>query len=176
MAFKLNGKTLAVGTAFTANGINYPANWLSLTSLDEKKAIGITEEADPTVYDPKWYKTTGAEKSITDYNIKDGSGNDVKDANGDVIVAKGLKNTFIEEDKIQAKGLLEKTDWYVIRKAELGTAIPSAITTKRNAIKTACATREAEINACDTHAKLVTLYGQDSDGKPNMTQWPSEDK
>ena len=152
MAFKLDGNTLAVGRPFTANGVNYPRNWLSLSTLDEKKAIGITEVADPKVYNQKFYNFNGSEKDVTD-----------------------LKKKFIEEDKNQAKGRLALTDWYIIRKAELGTAIPSDITTKRNAIKTACTTREAEINACDTHAKLVTLYGNDSDGKPNMTQWPSED-
>jgi len=47
MAFKLEGKTLAVDVPFqTSDGTNYPANWLRLTTLDEKKAIGITEEAD----------------------------------------------------------------------------------------------------------------------------------
>ena len=46
MVFKLDGKTLPVGGPFTSNGINYPANWLRLTTLEEKKAIGITEEPD----------------------------------------------------------------------------------------------------------------------------------
>jgi len=47
MAFKLEGKTLPVDVPFqTSDGTNYPANWLRLTKLDEKKAIGITEEAD----------------------------------------------------------------------------------------------------------------------------------
>ena len=57
MAFKLDGNTLAVGRPFTANGVNYPRNWLSLSTLDEKKAIGITEVADPKVYNEKFYTT-----------------------------------------------------------------------------------------------------------------------
>jgi len=44
--FILNGSKLAQGTAFTVNGIQYPANWLNLTTLAEKLAIGITEVAD----------------------------------------------------------------------------------------------------------------------------------
>ena len=47
MAFKLDGKTLPVDVAFTSNGINYPANWLRLTTLEEKQAIGIVEEPEP---------------------------------------------------------------------------------------------------------------------------------
>ena len=46
MVFKLDGKTLPVDVPFTSNGIKYPANWLRLTTLEEKKAIGITEEPD----------------------------------------------------------------------------------------------------------------------------------
>tara|TARA_R100000329_G_scaffold103852_1_gene85283 strand:- start:1807 stop:1950 length:144 start_codon:yes stop_codon:yes gene_type:complete len=47
MVFKLEGKTLPVDVPFqTSDGTKYPANWLRLTTLDEKKAIGITEEAD----------------------------------------------------------------------------------------------------------------------------------
>ena len=46
MAFKLDGKRLPVDVPFTSNGVKYPANWLRLTTLEEKKAIGITEEKD----------------------------------------------------------------------------------------------------------------------------------
>ena len=55
MAFKLDGKTLPVDVAFkTSDGTQYPANWLRLTSLDEKKPIGITEVADDPTYDPRF--------------------------------------------------------------------------------------------------------------------------
>ena len=43
---KLDGKTLKYDRAFTHNGISYPANWLRLTTLTEKQAIGIVEVAD----------------------------------------------------------------------------------------------------------------------------------
>ena len=51
MAFLLNGNPLAVDVPFTVGDINYPANWLRLTTKAEKEAIGITEIADPDVYD-----------------------------------------------------------------------------------------------------------------------------
>ena len=53
--FLLNGTQLAQGTAFTADGIQYPANWLNLTTLAEKEAIGITEVADARRYDDRFY-------------------------------------------------------------------------------------------------------------------------
>jgi len=46
MAFKLDGKIIKVDVPFTSRGIKYPANWLRLTTLDEKKAIGIKEVPD----------------------------------------------------------------------------------------------------------------------------------
>ena len=46
-----------------------------------------------------------------------------------------------------------------MRKTEKSTAIPSAITTYRDAVRTACDTREKEIDACSDTAALVTLYG-----------------
>ena len=44
--FKLDGVTLKLDLPFKSRGYSYPANWLRLTTLEEKKAIGITEEAD----------------------------------------------------------------------------------------------------------------------------------
>ena len=42
--FILDGVTLTLDLPFTSRGIKYPATWLRLTTLEEKKAIGITEE------------------------------------------------------------------------------------------------------------------------------------
>ena len=48
MAFLLNGSPLPLDTPFRdAAGNSYPANWLRLTTLEEKQAIGITEVPDP---------------------------------------------------------------------------------------------------------------------------------
>ena len=76
---------------------------------------------------------------------------------GDVAV-KGLKTVLIENIKSQAAGELSKTDWYITRKADAGTAVPSAITTHRAAVRTKAAEMETAItNASDTPA-LETLY------------------
>ena len=73
-----------------------------------------------------------------------------------------------------AGGLLSKYDWYVVRKAEKSTAIPTAITTYRDSVRTACNTRETEIDACSDTAALVTLYSRKADETPNMTQYPED--
>ena len=76
---------------------------------------------------------------------------------GDVAV-EGLKTQLIRTIKQQAAGELQKTDWYIIRKADADTAVPSSITTHRAAVRTKTAEMETAItNASDTPA-LETLY------------------
>jgi len=43
------------GRAFTTGDIQYPSNWLRLASAEEKAAIGITEEVEPTRADDRFY-------------------------------------------------------------------------------------------------------------------------
>jgi len=177
MAFKLNGNPLAVDVPFTVGDVNYPANWLRLSTAQEKKDLGITEVADDPVYDSRFYNGDGTAKALDDVNAKDEDGNLLKDENGDQVVNLGVKSVLKAQEKVTAGSLLAKYDWYVIRKSEKSTAIPSAITTYRDGVRTACNTRETEIDNCKDTAALVTLYGStEKDGvvTPNMTQYPED--
>ena len=169
MAFKLNGSPLAVDVPFkTSDGTQYPANWLRLASADEKAALKITEVADDPVYDNRFYNGDGSAKALDDTK---------ETIDGVEYTTLGLKSVLKAQEKVTAGSLLAKYDWYVVRKAEKSTAIPTAITTYRDGVRTACDTREKEIDACSDTAALVTLYGAtyDKDGnfeKFNMTQYP----
>ena len=177
MAFKLDGNPLAVDVAFSHNDINYPANWLRLSTAEEKAALGITEVADAPTYDSRFYWGNGTAKTLTDTNEVDENGDPVLDENGDQVVTLGVKSVLKAQEKKAAGSLLARYDWYVVRKAEKGTAIPTAITTYRDGVRTACDTRETEIDACANTAALVTLYGQtEKDGvyTTNMTQYPED--
>ena len=174
MAFKLNGNPLAVDVAFSHNDIQYPANWLRLSTAEEKTAIGITEVADDPVYDSRFYLSNGTAKSLDDENATDKNGDLLKDENGDQVIILGVKSVLKAQEKVTAGTLLAPYDWYVVRKAEKGTAIPSAISTFRDGVRTACDTIEKEIDACSDTAALVTLYGFKEDGTPNMTQYPED--
>ena len=168
MAFKLNDKTLPVDVAFTHNDIQYPANWLRLSTAEEKKAIGITEVADDPVYDQRFFYNSGKDKPLADTT---------KTVDGKEIKTLGVKSQLKAQEKAYAANLLSKYDWYIVRKAEKDTAIPSVITTYRDAVRTACDTREKEIDACSDTAALVTLYGStEKDGvrTPNMTVYPED--
>jgi len=174
MAFKLDGKPLAVDVAFSHNNINYPANWLRLSTADEKTALGITEVADDPVYDSRFYWGDGTAKTLTDTNEVDENGDPVLDADGNQLVTLGVKSVLKAQEKATAGSLLARYDWYVVRKAEKSTAIPTAITTYRDGVRTACDTREKEIDACANTAALVSLYSFKEDGTANMTQYPDD--
>jgi hypothetical protein len=172
MAFKLNGNPLAVDVAFSHNDIQYPANWLRLSTAEEKASIGITEVADAPTYDSRFYWNDGTAKALDDENAKDSEGNLLKNLDGSQMVILGVKSVLKAQEKVIAGSLLAKYDWYVVRKAEKSTAIPSAISTFRDGVRTACDTREKEIDSCSDTAALVTLYSYKEDGTPNMTQYP----
>ena len=188
MAYQLDGKSLPLDVAFSHNDINYPANWLRLSTADEKKAIGISEVSDPTNYDGRFYNLDGSAKSLVDIDATyeeddpDGTyskGDLIKNPDGTQLVYYGVKSTLIETERGVVSSLLEKYDWYVTRKSEKGTAIPDSIVTFRDGVRTAYETRKTEINNCADTAALVTLYSAtyDSDGKfvkHNMTQYPSD--
>ena len=177
MAFLLDGKPLAVDVPFTHGDIHYPANWLRLSTAQEKKDLGITEVADAPTYDSRFYWGDGTAKTLTDTNEVDENGDPVLDENGDQVVTLGVKSVLKAQEKVTAGTLLARYDWYVVRKAETSKAIPAAIKTYRTAVRTACTTRETEIDNCKDTAALVTLYGStEKDGvyTPNMTQYPED--
>ena len=177
MAFLLNGKPLAVDVPFTVGDINYPANWLRLSSAQEKKDLGITEVADAPTYDSRFYWGNGTAKALDDVNEVDENNDPILDENGNQLVTLGVKSVLKAQEKANAGSLLAKYDWYVVRKAETSKAIPTAIKTYRTAVRTACLTRETEIDNCADTAALVTLYGStEKDGvvTPNMTQYPDD--
>mgnify|MGYP003125944577 FL=1 len=167
MAFKLNGKPLAVDVPFTSGDINYPANWLRLSTAQEKKDLGITEVDDPKTYDSRIYWGDGTPKELDDKT---------ETIDGVEYKTLGVKSVLKAQEKSTAGSLLARYDWYVVRKTEKSTAIPSAVQTYRDGVRTACDTREKEIANCKDTAALVTLYGStqqsDKTWKPNMTQYP----
>ena len=79
-------------------------------------------------------------------------------ADTDTVATRGLKYNFIKNIKQQAENLLNQTDWYITRKAEKNTAIPSAITTWRDGIRTKQAAMETLITNASNTAAIETLY------------------
>ena len=166
----------------TIDDNQYPRAIFSLWSEAERNAINIYAVTIDTSKrkDEKWYtntnitytfsggKVTGSYGDATarahaDTNKKDEDGNDLDP----VVVILGLKSQLISDVKATAANELNKTDWYVVRKTEESTAIPSAVTTHRRAVRSKAAAMETSItNASDTPA-LETLYTSvDGDERP----------
>lgn len=168
--FLLNGNPLAVDTPFTANDIQYPANWLRLSTAEEKAAIGITEVPDPVRADDRLYwngdinnpkaledkletKEDGTPLYVQKYNPVTEQMEDTTEQ----VVTKGLKSQFIAQVKAQAGSLLNATDWKVVRAAEGGKALDDATKAERIAIRTKSDDFEAQIKACTTVEQLAAL-------------------
>ena len=97
-----------------------------------------------------------ADRALEDVDAVDEDGNAVLDQYGVQMVTRGLKYNAIQKVKSQQAGYLAQTDWYIIRKADAGTAIPSNIQTWRNAIRSdATAIETAITNAADMNAFIA---------------------
>lgn len=171
--FKHNNVTIPLDTPFTIDGTSYPQNWLRLTSLAEKQAVGITEVADvTTTYDDRFFWSADNPKLLNDREESDTDGNpmyvkvlgvvDGKPAMVDSterLVTKGLKSNWTAQVKDTANKLLAQTDWMVIRKAERDVAIPTATATYRAAVITECSRLVTAIAGCADVPALIAVVG-----------------
>jgi len=183
MPWKYSGKIIRVGKAWLDDdGVQHPSNW-GIWDDDIKKAKGLTWEDDVAPHDSRFYHGRNSDgslipRSLTDVNEVDKDGKAVNGPDGKQLVTKGLKTVAIETAKAQAAGQLAPYDWYVVRNAEKSTAIPSSITTYRDAVRTACASIETSITNAADLAAFMALYDTpvDSDGKPTgnapINDWP----
>ena len=170
-----NPKAMVIGDVRHSRNI-FSSRWTNA----EREAIGIYEvEFDNTnKKDEQWYINTNQSFAFAGGKITASYGSATAKAHADTlwtqqdsddgdlpsdksvgdVKVEGLKTIKIREVKQQAAGILQETDWYITRKADAGTAVPSAITTHRAAVRTKAAEQETAItNAADTPA-LETLY------------------
>ena len=167
-------------TSLVIGDVRYPAKIFSLWSKAELNAIGIYEvETNSTNFkDEKWYVNTNENFLFEDNKVTRTWGTATAKAHADTLYtnqdntdglipddksvgdvkAEGLKTILIRDIKKQAANILSETDWYITRNTEKSTAIPSSISTHRDAVRTKQAEMETAItNASDTPA-LETLY------------------
>jgi len=155
--------------------LKYPRAIYTLWTEAERNAINIYSIVydDSNKEDDRWYINTNqtytydasagtvtatygsaTAKAHADANATDDDGVDLDP----VVVIEGLKTILIKDVKLNAAAELARTDWYITRNAEKSTAIPSAITTHRDLVRSRQAAMETSItNASDTPA-LETLY------------------
>ena len=98
------------------------------------------------------------DRPLEDINEVDEDGNALLDRDGIQIITRGLKYNAIQKVKQQQSGFLTQTDWYIIRKADVGTAIPTAIQTWRDAIRADATRIENAIIAVSTMDQFIALH------------------
>jgi hypothetical protein len=144
--FFLDGKPLPLDVPFTdAKGQQYPANWLRLSTLEEKEAIGITEGADPEQYDQRFFWSPSLPKDH-----------------------KQLVQQWCAQTRQIAGTLLAPTDWLVIRKLDNKTAIPADIKALREDIRKACQNKVTAITKTKDTPELASYITSSE-----YSTWPS---
>jgi hypothetical protein len=159
------------------NNVRYSSQIFTIWTDAQRKDLGIVpvvisgSHLDTNYYIEKDYsdaiagdgnsviRTIGvktADRKLENEDAVDEDGNKLKDKDGNQVINYGLKHYAIQKVKEQQAGYLAQTDWYIIRKADAGTAIPSNIQTWRNAIRTDATEIETAItNAADMDAFIA---------------------
>ena len=176
----------------------YPKTIYSLWTEAERNAIGIyTVEIDSTNRkDEEFYintdityafgsgKVTGSygtatAKRLNDEDAVDKNGDKVKDADGNQVINYGLKTKYKNKFNTEAAVLLSRTDWYVIKAADVDSySVPDNIKTYRAAVRTKVNAMETQIDGCSDVDALITLltYTTDSEGVTSrpLGEFPDE--
>ena len=188
MPWKHNGRTLKEGREWVDDSGNQHSKVWMRYSDSQKATFKIVWEDPPASeapFDTRFYwgrQTDGTliPKSLTDVNAVDSDGNPVKDTDGNQIVTPGLKTTWVAQTKRIANDKLAVHDWYIVRNAEKSTAIPSSITTYRDAVRTKCAEIETALNNASDLAAFMKLFDDERnlDGTlktiAKINDWPEE--
>ena len=188
MPWKHNGRTLKEGREWVDDSGNQHSKVWMRYSDSQKATFKIVWEDPPASeapFDNRFYhgrQTDGTliPKSLTDVNEVDSDGNPLKDTDGNQVVTLGLKTTWVAQTKRMANDKLAVHDWYVTRKAEKSTAIPSSVTKYRDAVRTKCGEIETALNGAKDLAAFMALFQDEynSDGSvktiAKINDWPDE--
>ena len=183
-----NPKSIVIGD------VRYPAKIFSLWSQSELNSIGIYEVITDSTNkkDEAYYYNTNEEynyadgqvtrswgtatpKRLEDEDAVDKNGDPVLDDDGVQLINYGLKTEKKRIVKQQASGLLEKTDWYVVKATEVADYnVPENITTFRADVRSKSNEMESQIDACNSVEELETLYTRDQNGVRPLAEFPEE--
>jgi len=165
-------------TGFMIDDNQYPKDVFTLWTDEERKNIGIYEVITDSTNkkDESYYINTNEEfnfsneqvtrswgtatpKRLEDEDAKDEDGNNILDDDGNQVINYGLKTEKKKIVKQQASGLLNPTDWYVIKATEVESYnVPENITNFRAEVRTTSNEMENKIDACNSVDELKSLY------------------
>ena len=192
-------KTYNNPRGMTIGGVQYPQNIHGLWSESDLNAIGIYSVVydDTNKRDGDWYintnqtlafaggVVTASYGTATAKKIADTLWTEQDNTDGEIpedksvgdVRTRGLKYIKKAIFDRQAAGLLAKYDWYVIRNTEASTAIPSAITEYRTAVRAKCNSMQAQVDGAadvDALAALFTYTITDGVQSKPLGEWPTD--
>ena len=178
-------KLISYPKSLVIGDVRYPTKIFQLWSTSELNAIGIYEVVfdDSNKKDEKWYINTNQSYDFADNTVTASYGTATPKAHADSlwtqdeiddgeapegispgdVKTRGLKYNLIQTLKQQVAGILSDTDWYITRNTEKSTAIPSSISTYRDAVRTKQAEMETAITNASNTPALETLYTYTTD-------------
>jgi len=170
-------KTFNNPRRLVVNNIRYSTKIYSLWSKEEKEAIGLYEVVydNSNKRDEDWYINTNetlsfadgvvtasygsaTAKLLEDRNEVDDEGNPLLDDLGNQVVTKGLKTIKKEMIDRQCAGLLQDSDWRVIRAKETGATLNAGWKTWRASVRTKCNSMQDQIDGASDVDALATLF------------------
>lgn len=141
-----NNQYIQEGNAFDIDGVQYPANWLNLSTPEEKAALGLEEvitinsPADQRYY---WVSEELDGSTLTYINTP-------KDLDQ-------CKEVAISQTNAVAYSLLAPSDWMVTRSVETGIAVLPEWTSYREAVRTTANQAKAGYAACTTVDEIAAV-------------------
>jgi hypothetical protein len=135
-----DGRTVSDSMAFTLAGIQYPSNWLLLSTPEDRKQRGILGPLpEPPWYDQRFYWGPNKPKDHTQ-----------------------LVDEWVGQTRITANTLLAPTDWIIIREVDNGKAADPVLKTWREDIRAASGVKIVAIrNTADTAELAAYITGTD---------------
>jgi hypothetical protein len=162
-----------------SGGVEYPPSILTELTEEQLNELNIyTVVFDDTNYRNEEYYRNGAESFIfADGVVTRSYGEatpreleDIVDEDGNTRV--GLKTIHKHTINGQAGGILQGTDWLIIREAEGGKECPANIKSWRASIRSKSNEMCDLIDNCTTVDELAALYNRDENGDRPLGDFP----
>ena len=130
MGYQIGDRALPLDAPWEHNDVQYPANWLRLSSSDDRAALGIAWVNDAVAYNQKFYWGYDSDGNLIPKTYTD------------------LQTNWVAQTKQTANTLLAPSDWRVIKAKERGTTMNAGWKSWRQTIRTECATKVTAIEDC----------------------------
>ena len=130
MGYYIGTRGLPMDIPWEHNDVQYPANWLRLSSSQDRAELGITWGDNAPAYDQKFYWGYDADGNLIPKTYTD------------------LQTNWVAQTKRTANTMLQPSDWRVIKAKETSKTMNAGWKTWRQTIRTECGTKVTAIEDC----------------------------